>query len=245
MSNEIDEKLFQQIFGHTLIKLADKLINTTDKEENQIIVKNIEKNKDKLFKEDEFYNFVIQPSDWGINLIDSINLILDFNETIQLDIILTDKTLKLKSQEDENKKENNKNENENENENGNENRNENESKKENDNNKNVKNKKTSTNTKNKDENKNILVEYMGEIDDKLFRKYSKGKNFSSFINDFDRATNKEDKEKLIKELKKIQKHVDSNIETDENSEYINELIDIDDAINYFLNGHSKKWVSDF
>ena len=32
MSNEIDEKLFEQIFGHTLIKLADKLINTTDKE---------------------------------------------------------------------------------------------------------------------------------------------------------------------------------------------------------------------
>ena len=48
MSNEIDEKLFEQIFGHTLIKLADKLINTTNKEENQIIVKNIEKNKDKI-----------------------------------------------------------------------------------------------------------------------------------------------------------------------------------------------------
>ena len=43
MSNEIDEKLFEQIFGHTLIKLADKLINTTNKEENQIIVRNIEK----------------------------------------------------------------------------------------------------------------------------------------------------------------------------------------------------------
>ena len=44
MSNEIDEKLFEQIFGHTLIKLADKLINKTNKEENQIIVKNVEKN---------------------------------------------------------------------------------------------------------------------------------------------------------------------------------------------------------
>ena len=43
MSNEIDKKLFEQIFGHTLIKLADKLINTTNKEENQIIVNNIEK----------------------------------------------------------------------------------------------------------------------------------------------------------------------------------------------------------
>ena len=28
MSNEIDEKLFEKIFGHTLIKLVDKLINT-------------------------------------------------------------------------------------------------------------------------------------------------------------------------------------------------------------------------
>ena len=51
MSNEIDKKLFKQIFGHTLIKLANKLINTTNKEENQIIVKNIEKNKEKLLEE--------------------------------------------------------------------------------------------------------------------------------------------------------------------------------------------------
>ena len=49
MSNEIDKKLFEQIFGHTLIKLADKLINTTNKEENQIIVKNIEKKIKKHF----------------------------------------------------------------------------------------------------------------------------------------------------------------------------------------------------
>ena len=59
MSNDIDEKLFEKIFGHTLIKLADKLINTTNKEENQIIVKNIKKNKDKLYKRDEFNNFLI------------------------------------------------------------------------------------------------------------------------------------------------------------------------------------------
>ena len=45
MSDEIDEKLFKQIFGHTPIKLADKLINTTDKEQNRIIVENIEKDK--------------------------------------------------------------------------------------------------------------------------------------------------------------------------------------------------------
>ena len=41
LSNEIDENLFEEKFGHTLIKLADKLTNTTNKKENQIIVKNI------------------------------------------------------------------------------------------------------------------------------------------------------------------------------------------------------------
>ena len=41
MSNIIGKKLFETIFGHTLIKLADKLINTTNKVENQIIVKKI------------------------------------------------------------------------------------------------------------------------------------------------------------------------------------------------------------
>ena len=46
MSNEIDKKLFEQIFGHTLVKLADKLMNTTNKEENQIIVNNVEKSKE-------------------------------------------------------------------------------------------------------------------------------------------------------------------------------------------------------
>ena len=82
MSNEIDEKLFEKIFGHTLIKLADKLINTTNKEENQIIVKNIEKNKDKLFEMDEFNDWVIQPSNWRITLKESIDIILDFNEEL-------------------------------------------------------------------------------------------------------------------------------------------------------------------
>ena len=86
MSNEIDEKLFETIFGHTLIELADKLTNTTKKEENQIIVKNIHKSKDKLFKKDEFGDWVIQPNDQRINLLDTIKLILNFNED-QLDLV--------------------------------------------------------------------------------------------------------------------------------------------------------------
>ena len=83
MSNEIDKKLFETIFGHTLIKLADKLINTTNKEENQIIVKNINNNNNnKLFEIDNFNNWVIQPSNRRINLKDTIDLILDFNEEL-------------------------------------------------------------------------------------------------------------------------------------------------------------------
>ena len=82
MSNDIDEKLFEQMFGHTLIKLADKLINTTNKEENQIIVKNIEKNKNKLFETGEFGDWVIQPNSQRINLLYTIDLILDFNEEV-------------------------------------------------------------------------------------------------------------------------------------------------------------------
>ena len=60
LSNEIDKKLFEQIFGHTLIKLTDKLINAKNKEENQIIVNIIKKNIDKLFETNEFSDWVIQ-----------------------------------------------------------------------------------------------------------------------------------------------------------------------------------------
>ena len=79
MSNVIDEKLFEQIFGYTLIKLADKLINTTNKKENQVIVKNVQKNKDKLLEMDDFNDWVIQSG--------TIDLIFNFNKTIQLDLV--------------------------------------------------------------------------------------------------------------------------------------------------------------
>ena len=84
LSNIIDKKIFKQIFGHTFETLANKLINTTNKEENQIIVHNINENKEKLYEEDEMiasYDYVIQPSDRRINLIETI-FILDFYETI-------------------------------------------------------------------------------------------------------------------------------------------------------------------
>ena len=78
--------MFKQIFGHTFETLANKLINTTNKEENQIIVKNINENKEKLYEEyetNDSYDCVIQRSHRRINLIEAIDFILDFNETIQ------------------------------------------------------------------------------------------------------------------------------------------------------------------
>ena len=54
LSNIIDKKFFEQLFGVTLVKLADKLINTTNKKENQIVVKNIDKNKNKPLGMDDF-----------------------------------------------------------------------------------------------------------------------------------------------------------------------------------------------
>ena len=60
-------KLFEKIFVHKFKTLANKLINTTDKAKNQMIVKNIEKNKNKLFEMDEFNDWVIHPSHQHIN----------------------------------------------------------------------------------------------------------------------------------------------------------------------------------
>ena len=83
LSNIIDEKLFKQIFGHKFQTLANNLINTTNKEENQIIANNINKNKEKLQEEYETsYNYVIQPGERRVDLFDAINLILNFNKTI-------------------------------------------------------------------------------------------------------------------------------------------------------------------
>ena len=92
----------------------------------------------------------------------------------------------------------------------------------------------------KDVNKNILLEYMRDVDDKLFKKYSNSKNFNSFINEFDCATNKKDKEKVAKVLKDINNLVEHYIEMDQNSEYRSKLFNIANAIEYFLYEYFKK-----
>ena len=84
MPNKIDEKLFENIFGHNLIKIVDELINTANEEKNQTIVNNIRKNK--LFEMDDSNDWMIQPSSQHIKLLYGIDLILNFNKTILLDL---------------------------------------------------------------------------------------------------------------------------------------------------------------
>ena len=69
LSNIINWKLFEQIFGHILIKLANKVINIKNKEENQIIVKNISKNIDKRFE---------MGDDKWVDSVEAANFILDY-----------------------------------------------------------------------------------------------------------------------------------------------------------------------
>ena len=46
----IDKKIFKQTFGHTFETLANKPMNTTNKEENQIILNNINEKLTKKVK---------------------------------------------------------------------------------------------------------------------------------------------------------------------------------------------------
>ena len=92
----------------------------------------------------------------------------------------------------------------------------------------------------------MLLEYIEDIDDKLFKEYSNSKNFNSFLNEFDCATNKEDKENVVKKLKDKNSFVNHYIFImNEDSEYSSKLIDIVNTIGYFLDEYSEKWASDF
>ena len=83
--NDLDDQLFEKIFGYTFAALVDKLINTIDKEENQIIIDDIENNRGKIFEQDEYSEFVIQPAYKRGDLEDAIKIILEINELLTLD----------------------------------------------------------------------------------------------------------------------------------------------------------------
>ena len=80
--NDVDDNLFKEIFGFTSVKLADKLINTTRREENQMLINDVKTNRDKIF-EQEYGKFVIQPAHKRDDLLDTVKVIQQFNKTIQ------------------------------------------------------------------------------------------------------------------------------------------------------------------
>ena len=82
--NDVNNDLFKEIFGHTSVKLADKLINITSKEENQMFINDIEINRDKIFEQDKYGKFVIQPTHKRGDLLDTVKIILKFNEVLSL-----------------------------------------------------------------------------------------------------------------------------------------------------------------
>ena len=79
---DLDDQLFEKIFGCTFAALVDKLINTIDKEENQTIVGDIENNKDKIFRDYKIDKAVIKQSG---DLIDAVKIILEINELLASD----------------------------------------------------------------------------------------------------------------------------------------------------------------
>ena len=81
--SDVDDNLFKEIFGLTFVELADKLINTTSKEENQMLIDYIEIKKHKMFGQDKYSKPVIQPLHKRADLLDTVKVLLDFNKTIQ------------------------------------------------------------------------------------------------------------------------------------------------------------------
>ena len=77
--NDADEELFKKIFAHTIVKLSDKLLNTTSKEENKIIIDDIKNNRDKIFEQDDFNQFVIKQGYKRGDLNNTVKMLLNFN----------------------------------------------------------------------------------------------------------------------------------------------------------------------
>ena len=72
--NDVNDNLFKEIFSLTSVKLADKLINTANKEENQMFINDFKKNEDNIFEQDEFSNFIIRPVYKRLNILDVAKL---------------------------------------------------------------------------------------------------------------------------------------------------------------------------
>ena len=80
--DHVNDNLCKEIFGFTSEELADKLINITSKEDNQMIIDHIEIKKGKIF-EQEYSKFIIYPAYTRNDLVDTVKVILEFNKTTQ------------------------------------------------------------------------------------------------------------------------------------------------------------------
>ena len=88
--NDLVDQLFKRIFGYTFAALVDKLINTVDKKENQIIVDDIENNRSKFSKEYKFDKDVIKHSG---DLDDAVKIILEINKVLTSNKVNNDNNL--------------------------------------------------------------------------------------------------------------------------------------------------------
>ena len=80
--NDLDEQIFEKTFGYTFAALVNKLINAIDKEQNQIIIDDIENNKNKIFGEYKFDKSVIKQCG---DLNDTVKILLEITELLTLD----------------------------------------------------------------------------------------------------------------------------------------------------------------
>ena len=81
--NDLGEHLFEKIFDCKFTTLAEKLINTLNKkEENQIIIDDIKNNKDKISTKYKYDTDVIRQS---ADLLDAVKIILEINEILKSD----------------------------------------------------------------------------------------------------------------------------------------------------------------
>ena len=53
-----------------------------------MFINDIKKTEDKIFEQDEFDKFIYQSSHKRVNVLDTVKVILQFNETIQSDLTL-------------------------------------------------------------------------------------------------------------------------------------------------------------
>ena len=81
--NDADDNLFKKIFSFTPVKIADILINTTKKEDSQMIIHHMDIKIYKVIEQDKHSQYVIQPAHKRDDLLDAVKVLLDFNKTIQ------------------------------------------------------------------------------------------------------------------------------------------------------------------